>query len=215
MTAIIPAILTESFEDLRRQIRRTDGLFPYLHLDVMDGKFVHKTSFHEVEKIPEIGTDLQYELHLMVNDPIAEMKKWTHITHVFRVIIHREAPASVEDCHAFAREHGWEFGMALNPDTPLEVAIPYFKDLDYLLFMTVYPGRQGSPFQEKVLAKIQQFLTHKGHPKFGVDGSINSSTINNFRNLNPDVLNVGSALMLAPNIEKAYLELKDQLQSIC
>ncbi len=212
MPTIIPAILTESFEDLRRQIRRTDGLFPFLHLDVMDGKFVHKTSFHEVEKIPEIGTDLQYELHLMVNNPLAEMKKWTHIPNVFRVIIHRESPTSIEKCIAFAKQHNWEFGMALNPDTPLEVAIPYFKDLDYLLFMTVYPGRQGSPFQEKVLAKIQQFISHEGHPKFGVDGSINTETIHNFKDLNVDVLDIGSALMLAPNIEKAYLELKANLQ---
>ena len=211
MPIIIPAILTESFEDLRRQIRRVDGLFPYVHLDVMDGKFVHKRSFIEVEKIPEIGTGLQYELHLMVNDPLAEMKKWQHIPHVFRVIIHREAPASLEACRTFAKEHDWEFGMALNPDTPLEVVIPYFKELDYLLFMTVYPGRQGAPFQEQVLPKIQQLLAHEGHPRFGVDGSINISTIHNFKNLSVDVLNVGSALMLASNIEKAYLELKDKL----
>lgn len=209
MPTIIPAILTESFEDLRRQIRKTDGLFPYVHLDVMDGKFVHKRSFIEVEKIPEIGTSLQYELHLMVNDPLSEMKKWQHTTNVFRVIIHQESPASVEACHAFAKDHGWEFGMALNPDTPLEVAIPYFNELDYLLFMTVYPGRQGAPFQEHVLPKIKQFLTHQGHPRFGVDGSINITTIPNFKDLNVDVLNVGSALMLAPDIEKAYLELKN------
>lgn len=212
MTNIIPAILTESFEDLRRQVRRTDGLFPYLHLDIMDGKFVHKVSFREVEKMPEIGTDLQYELHLMVNNPIEEMKKWIHIPNVFRIIVHREAPAPIEECRAFAKEHGWEFGLALNPDTPLEVAIPYFKELDYLLFMSVYPGGQGSPFQEKVLTKIQQFISHDGHPKFGVDGSINTETIHNFKNLNADALNVGSALMLAPNIEKAYLELKEKLQ---
>lgn len=212
MPTIIPAILTESFEDLRRQIRRIDGLFPFVHLDVMDGNFVHKKSFIEVEKIPEIGTSLQYELHLMVNDPLREMKKWQHTANVFRVIIHRETPASVEACRAFAKDHGWEFGLALNPDTPLEVAIPYFKDLDYLLFMTVYPGRQGAPFQEKVLPKIQQFLSHKDHPRFGVDGSVNATTIHNFKNLNVDTLNVGSALMLAPDIEKAYLELKEKLQ---
>ncbi|MEK7624802.1 MAG: hypothetical protein AAB467_00455 [Patescibacteria group bacterium] len=213
MTAIIPAILTESFEDLRRQIRRVDGLFPFVHLDVMDGEFVRKKSFFEVEKIPGIGTSLQYELHLMVNSPLTEMKKWQHTPNVSRVIIHRESPASVEECRAFAKAHSWEFGMALNPDTPLEVAIPYFKDLDYLLFMTVFPGRQGAPFQESVLPKIRQFLSHEGHPRFGVDGGINSTTIHNFRNLNADFLDVGSALMLAPDIEKAYLELKNALSS--
>lgn len=211
MPIIIPAILTESFEDLRRQIRRVDGLFPYIHLDVMDGNFVHKKSFFEVEKIPGIGTSLQYELHLMVNNPLLEMKKWQHTPNVSRVIIHRESPASVEACHDFAKEHGWEFGLALNPDTPLEVAIPYFKDIDYLLFMTVHPGRQGAPFQPQVLPKIRQFLSHKVRPRFGVDGSINTTTVHNFKDLNVDVLNVGSALMLAENIEKAYLELKEKL----
>lgn len=212
MPTIIPAILTESFEDLRKQIRKTDNLFPFVHLDVMDGKFVQKKSLLAAEKIPEINSGQRYELHLMVNDPLLEMKKWQHTPNVFRVIIHVESPASVKACHDFAKKHNWEFGLALNPDTSLEAAVPHFKELDYLLFMTVYPGQQGAPFQEKVLPKIQEFLTHQGRPRFGCDGGINLTTIHNFKNLNIDVLNVGSALMLAPDIKKAYLELKEKLQ---
>jgi ribulose-phosphate 3-epimerase len=212
MTQIIPAILTESFEELQRQIRKTDGLFPYVQLDIMDGNFVHKISFNNVEKIPEIGTDLQYELHLMVNDPVAEMKKWTEVKNVFRAIAHLESPGEIEKAYEFAKNQNWEFGIAINPDTPLEKLTPHLDCIDLVLFMTVYPGRQGAPFQDQVLPKIEQYLKLEKKPKCAVDGGINLETINKFKGLPIDALCVGSALMMAPNIEKAYFELNELLK---
>jgi ribulose-phosphate 3-epimerase len=212
MTQIVPAILTESFEELRRQIRRIDGLFPMVQLDIMDGKFVHKHSFQETEKTDQIGTELKYELHLMVNDPLEEMKKWTHVHNVFRVIAHIESPGKIERVWDFAKRHKWEFGIALNPDTPLSVLDPHLDCIDLAMFMTVYPGRQGAPFQEKVLPKIEQFLKLEKRPKCTVDGGINLETIKRFKNIPVDTLCVGSALMMSTDIEKAYFDLKTALE---
>ena len=211
MTEIIPAILTDSFEDLRRQIRRVDGLFSFVQLDIMDGKFVHQRSFSEVERVEEIGTELKYELHLMVNDPVSEMKKWTKINNVFRVIAHIESPDDIERAWEFAKENKWEFGIALSPDTDLSVLDPHLDCIDLVLFLTVYPGRQGGKFQEKVLPKIREYLKKEKRPKCAVDGGINNETISNFKDIPADFLCVGSALALAPDIEKAYLELKEKL----
>ncbi len=212
MPQIIPAILTESYEELRRQIRRLDGLFPFVQLDIMDGKFVHKTSFHEVEKIPDIGTELKYELHLMVNDAVEEMKKWTEVPNVFRVITHLEAKGDIEKAWSFAKKQNWEFGIALNPDTPLENLFPHLDCIDLTMFMTVYPGRQGAPFQEQVLAKIAEYQKLEKKPLAGVDGGINLETISKFKNLGIENLYVGSALMLAPDLEKVYFELTESLK---
>ncbi|MFA6105689.1 MAG: hypothetical protein WC725_03815 [Patescibacteria group bacterium] len=211
MTKIIPAILTESFEDLQRQIRKIDGLFPYVQLDIMDGKFVHKISFNNVEKIPEIGTDLQYELHLMVNDPVEEMKKWVKVKNVFRAIAHLESPGEIEKAYEFAKDQNWEFGIAINPDTSIEKLTPHLDCIDVVMFMTVYPGRQGASFQAKVLPKIEQYLKLEKKPKCEVDGGINKDTIHYFKNLSVDSLCIGSALMLAPDLEKAFLELNELL----
>jgi ribulose-phosphate 3-epimerase len=212
MTQIIPAILCESFEELQRQIRKTDGLFPYVQLDIMDGEFVYKKSFNEVEKIPEIGTDLEYELHLMVNDPVKEMKKWTGVKNVFRAIAHIEAPGDIEKAYEFAKKQKWEFGIAINPDTPLEKLFPHLDCIDLVLFMTVYPGRQGAPFQEQVLPKIEQYLKLEKKPKCAIDGGINKDTVTKFKNMSVDALCIGSALMVAPDIEVAYSELRTALE---
>lgn len=212
MTQIIPAILTESFEELRRQIRKIDGLFPFVQLDIMDGKFVHKISFQDVEKIPDIGTDLKYELHLMVNDPIKEMQKWEKVKNVFRVIAHIESPGDIEKAWIEAKKQNWEFGIALNPNTPLEKLKPHLDCIDLVLFLTVYPGRQGAPFQAGVLTKISEYLKLGAKPKCAVDGGINKETIVNFKSLPVDTLCVGSALMLAPDLEKSYLELNELLK---
>lgn len=212
MTEIIPAILTESFEELRRQIRRVDGLFPLVQLDIMDGKFVHKHSFQEAEKTDQIGTEMKYELHLMVNDPIEEMRKWEHIHNVTRVIAHIESPGNIEKAWSYAKKHNWEFGIAINPDTPISSLDPHLDCIDLVQFMTVYPGRQGAPFQEKVLPKIEQYLKIEKRPKCSVDGGINLETIEKFKSLPVEYLCVGSALMMSTDLENAYLNLKTALE---
>jgi ribulose-phosphate 3-epimerase len=213
MPKIIPAILTESFEELRRLIRKTDGLFPFVQLDIMDGQFVHKKSFQEISGLAEIGTDLKYELHLMVNDPLTEMKRWAEVKNVFKVIVHFEAKSlNFEKCRAYAHARSWEFGLAISPDTELYKITSHLESIDFLLFLTVYPGRQGAPFQEKVLQKISEYQKIDKRPAFGVDGGINLETIKKFADSQAEFLYTGSALMLSPDIEKTYFELKSALE---
>jgi ribulose-phosphate 3-epimerase len=208
---IIPAILTSSFEDLKRQIHKIDGLFPYVQIDIMDGQFVQKTSFQEVEKVKGIGAEIKYELHLMVNDPVSEMKKWVDVPNVFRVICHIESQKDIEKAWEFAKKINWEFGIAINPDTPSSALDPHLNCIDLAMFMTVYPGRQGAPFQEKVIPKIREFLALQNRPKCAIDGGITVETILKIHDLPVDIINVGSALMLSPDIEKAYRELQSKL----
>lgn len=210
---IIPAILTDKFSELEKQIKKVEGLFPYAQIDIMDGEFVPNKSFAEVEKISELKTDLKFELHLMVNDPVAEMKKWLVIPNVFRIIVHLEIPGDVEESWTFAKEQNWEFGLALNPDTDLRPLQPHLNCIDSVLFMTVYPGRQGAPFEEKVIPKIKEFSQLKKRPLCTIDGGINRETIKKFKGMEIDVFNVGSALVMAEDVEMAKKELEINLSS--
>jgi pentose-5-phosphate-3-epimerase len=47
---IAPAILATTFEDFKNSIQKIEHLFPYAHIDVMDGQFVKNTSFQDIEK---------------------------------------------------------------------------------------------------------------------------------------------------------------------
>lgn len=211
MITIIPAILTNNLADLETQLYRVEGLFPYVHIDVMDGKFVKNKSFREIARLTKIFTSMQFELHLMVNDPIAHMREWQPIEQVFRVLIHREAKSETINSISFAKKEGWEIGLVLNPDTALSEAKPFLDKIDVLQFMTVHPGKQGAPFQESVLPKIKEFTSLPNHPRCAADGAINLSTIKQLHENGVEIFNVGSALMGATDIHQTLADLYKEL----
>ena len=227
-------ILEKTFDAFAALIKKAEPLnLPYVQIDVMDGQFVPNTSFQDIEKINGLTTQLKFELHLMVADPVNEMRRWQPIESVFRVLFHREAVADPLRPISFARKEGWSVGMVLNPDTPLAEAEPYLDKIDVLQFMTVYPGAQGAPFVSKVLDKIREFTKRDlplapsfakagdrepsppqrggqggvSWPQCAVDGAVNKNTIKQLRAAGVEIFNVGSALTRAEDMQKAYKEL--------
>lgn len=214
---IVPTILTESFQEFTRQAEAADKLFPYIQIDVMDGKFVPSVSFSERNEINALPLKLRCELHLMVSDPVAEMRRWQSVESVFRVLFHYEATPDPLRSISFARKEGWEIGLVINPDTPLESVTPFLKRVDVLQFMTVYPGRQGAPFEPKVLEKIKAFTADKpanqptGYPFCAADGGINAETIRHLHDVGVEIFNVGSFFSRAADLARAYEDLKKAL----
>lgn len=204
---IIPSVLVATVAEFERQVHRFESLFPYIQIDIMDGRFVPNTSFQEVGQVKDIKTTLQYELHLMVEKPAEEMRRWQTVEAVFRVLFHAET-ADVERSISFARREGWEIGLALNPETPLSSVEKYFPRLNVLQFMTVHPGRQGSPFIPEVKEKIKAFTALPNRPLCAVDGAVNKDTIRGLKDVGVDIVYPGSALCEAENVGKAYQELQ-------
>lgn len=204
---IFPSILVATFSEFEKQVHRMETIFPYIQIDIMDGKFVPNTSFVEVEKVKEIKTTLRYELHLMVQNPLAEMKKWQSNNQVFQVIFPVEAEGDHTQTIAYARERGWRVGMVLNPDTPLAAAEPYYPLLDLIMLMTVYPGKQGQPFVDTVKEKIKAFTNKTSRPLCAVDGAVNKTNVRTLQDLGVDIAYPGSALMKADDVRAAYAEI--------
>ncbi len=204
---IIPSILEFTLAGFLEKLRRTERLFPFIQVDVMDGKFVETKSFAEVDELTNLETPLKFELHLMVEDPIAELKKWEDNEKIFRVLFPIEV-GDTEKIIKYIRDHGWQVGLVLNPDTPLEAAAPYFTLVDLALFMTVYPGIQGQPFVEKVLEKIKTFTALPNRPLCGVDGAVNTKTIKKLQEAGADIVYPGSALVKSGDIKGAFEKLK-------
>ncbi len=207
---IIPSVLTSSFTDFERQVHRMEILFPFIQIDVMDGKFVPNTSFSEIEKVNSIDTTLQFELHLMVDDPVAELRKWQPIDKVFRVLFPAEAKDSRRTI-SFIRKEGWEIGMVLNPETPLSMIEKFLPSLNVVQFMTVHPGRQGSPFLPEVEDKIRAFTLLKNRPLCAVDGAVNKQTIRGLAEIGVDIVYPGSALCGAKDVKAALKELQEAI----
>ena len=63
----------------------------------------------------------------------------------------------------------------MNPDTDIKKVIPYLIKTDFILVMTVYPGRQNQEFLLGMLNKVKQ-IRKLSAIDIGVDGGINKKT---------------------------------------
>lgn len=211
---ITPAILTDNLETFKESLKKVDGHFSAVQIDVMDGVFVDNKSFSEREELNNVNSEAYFELHLMVKDPISELTSWKDVANVTSAVFHIESETNPEECIKTIREHGWKVGVALNPETPISQILPYANSVDEILFMTVHPGHQGSPFVPEVLEKIKEFKK-LGHSAIcSADGSINESTIKSVVEAGGDKLYIGGALIKATDVEVEHEKLVQAIGEI-
>lgn len=212
---IIPALLHDNYADFTKKLKQVESFAEYVQIDVMDGIFVSTKSFSEINEINKLKSPAKFELHLMVEHPLDELKKWDKVQNIFRIIFHVESADDPHEVIKQIREKNWQVGIALNPDTPLEAIEPYTSLVDLVLFLTVNPGRQGAPFIPEVLEKIVKFsdniVKRATKPLIAVDGAVNMNNIVILKNAGVEIFNIGSALTMASNPEEAYNEFKSIL----
>lgn len=181
---IIPAILVHSEEEFKAQANAVSGVVSFVQIDIGDGLFVPNTTWAEPERVAEI-LDIDCELHLMVQDPLTEARKWEHVPQVKRVLIHYESQRDqTADIVTHIQSYNWEVGVVLNIETPITVLNDLMEELDVVQFMGITPGFTGQPFQPEVLQKITQFHAAYPHMPIAIDGHANETTI-------PDLLRAG------------------------
>ena len=67
-------------------------------------------------------------------------------------------------------------GLSLRPLTPVEHIIPFLKDIDLALVMTVNPGFSGQKFIPESIEKIKMIRKTIPELLISVDGGINAHT---------------------------------------
>lgn len=208
---IIPAILTDNFEEFKKQLSRL-AFAPTIQIDIMDGKFVSGKSFQEIDQIPSLNFDNDLELHLMAEHPLEEIEKWKNIKQIRRVIFHIECKDDVEQVKEKIKNCGWDAGIAIRPETKVMSVIPHLENIDEVLFLMVNPGAQGGDFVREAQNNIIEFHRLIGpmnkQPKIAVDGGVNTKTIQQLKNCGAEIFCVGSAITMSRNPQEAYNELK-------
>lgn len=189
---IIPAILVNNEKDYLQQIDSIKNSVNLAQLDIGDGKFANQT-WADPEIIKN-STEIDLELHLMVDHPIEELKRWTGVEQVRRVLVPYEGKDDLMSVIDFIDEQGWEKGIVLNPETPISVLDEYLDNFTHILFMSVHPGKQGQKFIPETINKIIEFKKNNPEHFVEVDGGINEETLPELVKANPDGLCIGSAI---------------------
>ena len=199
---IVPAILSESFNDFLFKIKQAETFTDYVQIDLMDGVFVPNISF-PASKLNTVTTHLSLELHLMVKHPSAFMMQIEN--HQLRkVIFHVEAEAKHLSFIRQMSKRGIDSGIAINPETEIESFKIIAAHVNTLLFLTVDPCCYGNPFKPEVLRKIE--LSRKLFPDkmISVDGGVSLDNLKRFLNMGVDSVYVGSRIFLKGNPAENY-----------
>ena len=177
----ISASLLSARDNLEKTIEEINNLdIDYIHLDIMDGKFVPNTSFtHEEIKTIVSSINKPLDVHLMVKDPAKYIEDYA-LLNTTNLIFHYEAVKDIESMISLVKEYGLKVGIAINPETSEEVLFPYLKDIDVALVMSVVPGKSGQSFIENTLSKIknlkEEIIRQGVKTIISVDGGINDET---------------------------------------
>ncbi len=169
-----------------------------LHLDVMDGHFVRNLTFGPmiVGAIRKL-TSLKLVSHLMIESPDLMIPDFVSAGSDL-VTIHAEASGDIARDLGIIASLGARRGLAINPDTPLEIVEDHLAGIDLLLIMSVFPGRGGQKFIGSVLPKVEEARRLREERSLAyaieIDGGINPQTAPLARRSGADILVAGTAV---------------------
>jgi len=199
---LAPSILTADFTRLGEAVATAvEAGAAYIHLDVMDGRFVPNISFGPlvVAALRPLARSLGavLDVHLMIVEPERYLADFAQAGADI-ITVHAEATTHLHRTVEAIHELGVKAGVALNPATPLAALEEILPDLDLALIMSVNPGFGGQAYIPASTAKIQRLrqmlAAIDSRADLEVDGGVKVDNAAEIAAAGANVLVAGSAI---------------------
>jgi len=214
MTIIAPSLLAADFLQLGstcEMLNKSEA--EWYHLDVMDGSFVPNISFGLpiIEQIRKATTKV-CDVHLMIVHPekyIEAFKK----AGADILNVHFEACPNLLNTLTQIKAHGMKAGVAINPDTDIQVLKEFISEIDLVCVMSVFPGFGGQKFIEGTYEKVTTLKsiikTAGAKTLIQIDGGVSESNAKALVTAGADVLVAGTTVFKAADPIKIISALRN------
>ena len=207
---IMPSTLCFNMNDMTTYSMFASAGISMIHVDIMDGFYVDRIAggINELANIRS-KTKAHLHVHLMTESPSV----WATdaINAGADTVIISTNTSGVRNAIKIVKEAGKRVGIALNPESNIEILIPILKQIDEVMLMAVKPGAAGQEFDDRILQKIKILnYTRKKHGLkylISIDGGINPETAKLCWNAGADLLVSGSYLAKATDFPLAVQSL--------
>lgn len=195
--------------DTIKKINETDA--EYIHVDIMDGKFVEN-------KTDDFLNELKYtkkplDIHLMVDNPIDYIIKYKDLKPDY-ITIHSEIEYNLFDLIDLIKSFNIKVGISIKPNTSIESIEKYLNIVDNILIMSVEPGMGGQKFMDSILYKIDELKRLRKENDYNyiisIDGGINDTTIKKVKDV--DLIISGSFICMSDNYQEQINKLRKPVQ---
>lgn len=182
-----------------------------LHVDVMDAHFVPNLTFGpDFIKAMHRATDMPLDVHLMVTDPELVLSAFD-LRPGDWLSAHVELDRDYSDLASKVKACGAHFGLAVNPETPVEALERHLGLFESVTLMLVHPGYAGAKMVDGIMEKVGQTRrwldAHgAGDVMISVDGSVSAERARYMAGLGAGIFVGGTA-----GIYRKGMDLRDTI----
>ncbi len=234
MGIIVPALLVQNENELKEKLAKIIDVVSDIQIDVIDGKFASPPSWPRTETPVEFAKYVRQEevlpccekfnieADLMVTDTAKDAVAWSAVG-AARLVLHAARVTNIESALSDMEKYlGYEKGSAPNVisigvaltigDTP-DFLAPIIDRINFVQCMGIaHIGRQGEPFDERVLDLVQSIRQQHPDIQIQVDGGVSLKSTPLLLRAGVNRLIIGSAIWRAPDVVARIHEFEDMVQ---